>query len=71
MSCIGWVQVGDVWALRMLHFYVCLKFACCSCVHCGLEARLHSLRPSLTSYGVSCFLISPFYSTRYDWILLF
>ena len=45
----------------MPHFYVCLKFACCSCVRCGLEARLHSLRPSLTSYGVSCFLISPFY----------
>ena len=45
----------------MPHFYVCLKFACCSCIRRGLEACLHSLRPSLTSYGVSCFLISRFY----------
>ena len=33
----------------MPHFYVCLKFACCSCVHCGLEACLHSL-PSVLDF---------------------
>ena len=27
----------------MLHFYVCPKSVCCSCVCRGLEARLHSL----------------------------
>ena len=27
----------------MLHFCVCLKSACCSCVHHALEARLHIL----------------------------
>jgi len=42
-SCIGWVQVGDVWFLRVLHFYICPKYACCSCVCNGLKARLHSL----------------------------
>ena len=42
-SCIGWVHAKDVWALRMLHFYVCLKSVCYSCVCRGLEARLLSL----------------------------
>ena len=40
-SCIGWVHVSDVWALRVLHFHVYLKFVCCSCVRRGLEACLH------------------------------
>ena len=42
-SCIGWVQASGVWALRVLHFYVCLKPAYCSCVRHGQEARLHVL----------------------------
>ena len=44
-SCIGWVQAGDVWALRVLHFYVCPKLARCSCIYHGLEACLLILPP--------------------------
>ena len=43
VSYIGWVQADDVWTLRVPHFYVCPKSTCCSCIHRGLEARLHSL----------------------------
>ena len=43
VSYIGWVQAGDVWTLRVPHFYVCPKSTCCSCIHRDLEARLHSL----------------------------
>ena len=32
VSCIGQVQVGEVWALRVPLFHVCPKSACCSCV---------------------------------------
>ena len=39
-SYIGWVHVSGAWALCMLHFRVCRKFVCCSCVYHGLEARL-------------------------------
>ena len=39
-SCIGWVQAGGVWALRVLHFCVCPKLVHCSYVCHGLEARL-------------------------------
>ena len=39
-SYIGWIHVGGAWALCMLHFRVCRKFVCCSCVYHGLEARL-------------------------------
>ena len=46
-SCIGMVQASDVQALRVLHFHICSKFACCSCVRCGLEACLHILLPIL------------------------
>ena len=42
-SCIDWVQVGGVWALCVLHFRVCPKLACCSCVCYGLEVRLRIL----------------------------
>ena len=45
--CIGWVQAGDVWALCVLYFCVCLKLARCSCVCCGLEACLLILSPIL------------------------
>ena len=40
-SCIGWVQAGEVWALPSFH--MCPKSTCCSLVHYGLEACLHSL----------------------------
>ena len=39
MSCIGWVQVGGAWALRMPLFHVCPKPACCSCVCRGWPAQ--------------------------------
>ena len=41
ISCIGWVQAGEVWALRVLNFCVCPRLARCVC--CGLEAPLHIL----------------------------
>ena len=43
MSCIGWVQVGDAWALRVLYFYVRSKLACYSRACHDLETYLHSL----------------------------
>ena len=42
-SNIGWVQVGGAWALCVLHFCVCSKLVCCSCVCHGLEVRLRVL----------------------------
>ena len=39
-SCIGWVQVGSAWVLRVLHFCVLLKLVCCPFVCHGLKARL-------------------------------
>ena len=42
-SCIGWVQAGEVWALRVPSFYMCPKSACYSFVRRGLKACLHSL----------------------------
>ena len=39
MSCIGWIQAGDVWALHVPLFHVCSKSACCSCVRCGWPAQ--------------------------------
>ena len=44
-SHIGWVQASGAWALHMLSFHVCPKYACCSCVCRDLEACLHSLLP--------------------------
>ena len=32
VSCIGWIQAGEVWALRVPLFHICPKSACCSCV---------------------------------------
>ena len=40
MSYIGWVQASDVWASRLLHFYICSKLTCCSYVCHDLEACL-------------------------------
>ena len=58
MTCIGWVQAGEVWALRMPSFHMCPKFAYCSLVRRSLEACLHSLTFILLTFYVSCFLIS-------------
>ena len=43
MPCIGWVQAGDAWALRVLSFHMCPKSTYCPFVYCGLEACLHIL----------------------------
>ena len=43
MPCIGWVQAGGVWALRVPSFHMCPKSAFCPFVCCGLEACLHNL----------------------------
>ena len=32
VSCTGWVQAGEVWALRLPLFHVCPKSACCLCI---------------------------------------
>ena len=39
VSCIGWVQAGEVWALRVPFFHICPKSACCSCVCHGWPAQ--------------------------------
>ena len=39
-SCIGWVQVGSAWALRVPHFHVRQKLVRYSCVCHGLEVHL-------------------------------
>ena len=39
MSCIGWVQAGEVLALHVLLFLVCPKSAYCSCVCRGWPAQ--------------------------------
>ena len=39
VSCIGWVQAGEVWALRMPLFHICPKSVCCSCVCRGWPAQ--------------------------------
>ena len=43
MSCIGWVQASEVWALRMPFFHMCPKSAYHSLVRRGLKVCLHSL----------------------------
>ena len=43
MSCIGWVQASEIWALYVPSFHICLKSVCCSLVCHGLEVCLHSL----------------------------
>ena len=40
MSCIGWVQAGGAWVLRVPPFHVCPKSTCWSFVCRGLEAYL-------------------------------
>ena len=32
VSCIGWVQAGEIWALCVPLFHVCPKSACCLCI---------------------------------------
>ena len=43
MPCIGWVQAGGAWALRVPSFHMCPKSVCCLFVYRGLEASLHNL----------------------------
>ena len=58
MLCIGWVQVGGAWALRVPSFHMCPKSACCQFVCRGLEAYLHSL-PSVF-FDLLCGLLFDF-----------
>ena len=60
-SCIGWVQAGDAWALRVLCFCVCPKLARCSCICRGLEARLLILLPTLDFLWPKLFSDFPFF----------
>ena len=60
-SCIGWVQVGDAWALCVLHFCVCPKLICCSCICHGLEVRLHVLPPIIDLLWYELFFDPPFF----------
>ena len=39
VSCFGWVQVGEVWALRVPLFHVCPKSVCYSCAYHGWFAQ--------------------------------
>ena len=54
MLCIGWVQAGGAWALRVPSFHMRPKLACCLFVCRDLEARRLCF---LTSY-VGCCLFS-------------
>ena len=56
-SCIGLVQAGEVWALRVPSFHMCPKPIYRSLVHRGLETCLHSLLSIFLTFYVSCFLI--------------
>ena len=58
MPCIGWVQVGGAWALRVPPFHVCPKSACWSFTYRGQEACLHSL--SSVPFDLLCELLSDF-----------
>jgi len=60
-SYIGWVQVGGVWALRLLHFRVCPKLVYCSCVCHGLEAHLCILPLILDLLWCELFSDLPFF----------
>ena len=39
VSCIGWVQAGKIWALRVPLFHVCPKSAYCICICRGWPAQ--------------------------------
>ena len=45
MSCIGWVQADEVWAMHVPLFHVCPKSACRSCVCHGwpTQSAIHFL----------------------------
>ena len=58
MPCIGWVQAGDAWALRVPSFHVCPKSVCCSFACRGLEACLHNLSSVL--FNLLCELLFDF-----------
>ena len=64
VSCIGWVQAGEVWALRMPLFHVCPKFACCSCICRGWSAQF-----AIRSWPFSGFLFLMAHPIR-GWALL-
>ena len=57
MSYIGWVQTGEVWALRVPSFYMCPKSTCCSLVHRGLEVLLFDF---LLPLGADIYLLLGF-----------
>ena len=58
MFCIGWVQAGGAWALRVPSFHMCPKSACCPFVYRGLETCLPDL-PSVF-FDILCELLFDF-----------
>ena len=58
IPCIGWVQAGGAWVLRVPPFHVCPKSACWSFACRRLEACLHSL-PSVP-FDLLCELLFDF-----------
>ena len=52
VSCIGWVQAGEVWALRVPLFHVCPKSVCCSCVCRGWSIHSWPFSGFLFLYGL-------------------
>ena len=71
-SCIGWVQVDGVWALCVLHFHVCPKLVCCSCVCHGLDVCLRVLLLILDLLWRELFYDPPFFmvASSKGWALL-
>ena len=60
-SCIGWVQVGSAWALRVLHFRVRQKLVRCSCICHSLEVHLYILPLTLNILWRELSYDFPFY----------
>ena len=58
MLCIGWVQAGGAWALRVPSFHMCAKSVYYPFVYRGLEACLHNL-PSVF-FDLLCGLLFDF-----------
>ena len=65
VSCIGQVQAGEVWALRMPFFHVCPKSTCCSCVFRGWPAQ-----STIRFLTIFWFPFPLWFALLQDWALL-